>query len=83
MLVLSQKVAMEIACASVSRVAQKKQQESQTFKKYPSGTYTREMGGGEDESPHVNSQNGIPWGKSVGQALGHDVVHSWAGGVQK
>lgn len=46
---------MEMACASVSRVAQKKQQEPQTFNKYPSGTHTREIGGGENESPHVNS----------------------------
>lgn len=73
---------MEIACASVSRVAQKKQQEPQTFKKYPSGTYTREIEG-ENESPHVNSHKiEFPGGKSVGQALGHNVVHSGGEGGQ-
>lgn len=52
---LSEKVAMEILCASVSRDAQKKQQEPQTLKKCPPGIFLTKIEGGASESPHWDS----------------------------
>lgn len=56
-LFLSQKVAMETLCASVSREAQKKQQKPQTFKKKknPPGIFLTKIEGGNTTNQHTGT----------------------------
>lgn len=68
---------MEISCASVTRDAHEKQQESQNFKKKcPSGICTTKIRGGESDSLYLNSQNEFP-----GPVCGCDMICSEGGGT--
>ena len=73
---LSQKVAMEIPCASVSRDAQKKAADTTNLKKKKMSfrNISTIVGGGVSESPHLNSELKSLLGKFVGHTLGCSVL---------